>query len=115
MRSFVTSLLLLLSLVPARANAQAMEEIPTPSDRAHPPVAAPPSAPAAAPAPPADPQAEWDHRFITFEDWVAYNVHTGAVVNSWSRPVEGKYHRPLSYGEFYDRVGRGDLADRYRS
>jgi len=85
-----------------------MEEFPTPSDRARPPVAAPPSAPA-------DPQAEWDHRFIAFEDWAAYNVHTGAVVNTWSRPVEGKYRRPLSYGEFYDRVGRSDLADRYRS
>ena len=30
-------------------------------------------------------------------------------------PVQGKYRRPLSYGEFYDLVGRGDLADRYRS
>jgi hypothetical protein len=114
MRSFVTSLVLL-SLVPARANAQAMEEIPTPSDRAHPPVAAPQSSPVAAPSPAANPQAEWDHRFLAFEDWAAYNVHTGAVVNTWSRPVEGTYRRPLSYGEFYDRVGRGDLADRYRS
>ena len=116
MRS-LAAFVLLASLTPARANAQAMEEIPTPSDRAHPPAAAPPSPPpAAAPsAPPADPQAEWDRRFIGFEDWVAYNVHTGVVVNSWSRPVEGKYRRPLPYGEFYDLVGRGDLGDRYRS
>jgi hypothetical protein len=110
MRSLVSSLLLV-TFVPAIARAQAMVEVPTPSDRP-PPVAATPPVP---PAPPADPQAEWDHHFLSFEDWVAYNVHTGAIVNAWSKPVEGKYRRPLAYGEFYERVGRGDLADRYRT
>jgi hypothetical protein len=112
MRSLVTSLLLV-TFVPAIARAQAMVEVPTPSDRQRPPVAAPPAPTPAAP--PADPQAEWDHHFLSFEDWVAYNVHTGAIINAWSKPVEGKYRKPISYADFYERVGRADLADRYRT
>jgi hypothetical protein len=96
-----------------------MVEVPNSTDR--PPVALPPPAASTAtmlglpPGPPADPQAEFDHHYLAFEDWVAYNIRTGVVVNTWSKPVEGKYRKPLSYGDFYDRVGRSDLADRYRT
>jgi hypothetical protein len=113
MRKLLTPLLLI-TLAPAAARATEMEEIPTPpaqSDKATPKTVAPPTVAA----PPADPQAEWDHHFIGFEDWVAYNVHTGAIVNAWSKPVEGKYRKPLAYADFYEKVGRADLAGRYRT
>jgi hypothetical protein len=76
-----------------------------------------PVAPAPATPPPvADPQGEFDKHFIAFDDYIAVNVYSGAVVKTWSKPIEGKYRRPLSYGEFYDRVAAGtDLGDRYRS
>lgn len=115
MRSFVTTLLLL-TFAPAAARATQMPE------NAPPPATTPPPTPSTAAPPPVtltltppDAQAEWERRFLWFEDWVAYNVRSGAIVNSWSRPVEGKYRKPLAYGDFYAKVGRADLADRYRT
>ncbi|MGZ3425590.1 MAG: hypothetical protein ACXVCV_03025 [Polyangia bacterium] len=116
MRTLLTSSLLLITLAPVAAHATEMEEIPTPPGQATPQTTTPAAPPTVTtPTPPADPQAEWDHRFIAFEDWVAYNVHSGAIVNAWSKPVEGKYRKPLPYDEFYAKVGRPDLADRYRT
>jgi hypothetical protein len=55
----------------------------------------------------------FERELIWFEDMVAVNEH-GHAVNSWSNVYRGKYKEPLSSEEFYEAVGRPDLADEYR-
>lgn len=61
-----------------------------------------------------DAQAEFDRRYIGFEDRIAVNVRTGWLINEWQQPFEGDNRVTLSYTDFYTRVGRPDLAKGYR-
>jgi hypothetical protein len=74
--------------------------------------------PAAAPAAPtlgaAEAQDAYERRFLAFEDFTLVNVRTGAQVGGGANIVQGRYKRPVEPGEFYDLVGRQDLATTYR-
>ena len=83
------------------ANRPAMAEVP----------AAAQPAPAKAAAAPGGPS-EYEQRFISFDEIIGVN-QTGAVVLHQTRPVEGIYRRPLGGMEFYNKVGRPDLAHRF--
>lgn len=55
----------------------------------------------------------FEKEVIWFEDMVAVNQQ-GQAVSSWSNVYRGKYKQPLSSEEFYEAVGRPDLAEEYR-
>jgi hypothetical protein len=57
---------------------------------------------------------EYETRAIWFQDMAAISVNTGAVVQTWSLPLKGKYREPLDGVEFYEYLGRADLAAQYR-
>lgn len=56
----------------------------------------------------------YDKAYLWFDDGSAVNPKTGSVV-LWTVPMEGKYHRALSTEQFFERVGRPDLAQSYAS
>lgn len=58
---------------------------------------------------------QYEKRAIGFDDWVGVNTQNGAVVASWTMPFKGKYKEPLAGADFYDYVGRKDLAETYRT
>ncbi|MBN2359500.1 MAG: hypothetical protein JXR83_08590 [Deltaproteobacteria bacterium] len=57
----------------------------------------------------------FEKEVVWFEDMVAVDTGSGAVVNSWTNAYQGKYKKPLAGDEFYETVGRPDLAEQYRS
>lgn len=57
---------------------------------------------------------EFLDNFVAFRDWVGINQY-GAVVSSWSEAFQGRDRRPLEGADFYEAVGRPDLAEEYRS
>ena len=57
---------------------------------------------------------DYDKRYVWFEDLAAV-TNNGAVVAQWSQSYKGKYKEPLEGADFYDYVGRADLAATYRS
>jgi hypothetical protein len=58
---------------------------------------------------------KFEKEAVWFEDMVAVDGSSGAVVSSWSNVYQGKYKKPLGGAEFYEVVGRPDLAEQYRS
>jgi hypothetical protein len=58
---------------------------------------------------------KFEKQVVWFEDMVAVDGSSGAVVSSWSNAYQGKYKKPLAGAEFYETVGRSDLAEQYRS
>lgn len=56
----------------------------------------------------------YERTYLWFEDWVAV-TRTGAVVASWSNPLQGKHKKRISPAEFFEAVDRPDLAATYRS
>ena len=108
----------LASALLAASSAQATEMVEIPNTPTPPPATA--AAPPEHDAPSVDPAGEYERRYIAFRDEFAISaIHgpsiTTVVLTRWSQPVEGKYQRELSYPEFYERVGRNDLADRFRA
>jgi hypothetical protein len=57
----------------------------------------------------------FEQNFIGFEDWGMVDVRSGFVMRRWVEPFQGKYRRPLKGPEFYEKVGRRDLASAYRA
>ncbi|QDG51738.1 hypothetical protein FIV42_13565 [Persicimonas caeni] len=55
---------------------------------------------------------EYLENYIWFEDVTAVNQY-GSVVGQWSNVYRGKYKKPLAVDEFYEEIGRSDLADDY--
>lgn len=58
---------------------------------------------------------KFEKEVVWFEDMVAVDGSSGAVVSSWSNVYQGKYKKPLAGADFYETVGRPDLAEQYRS
>lgn len=56
---------------------------------------------------------EYDKQFLYEQEWLGINQY-GNVVATWSTIYQGKYKRPVDGAEFYEIVGRQDLATRYR-
>ena len=63
----------------------------------------------------AEAQEKYDREHVWFEDWAAVNAGTGMVVSTWAVPYQGKYKKAIDGPEFYEIVGRPDLAEEYRS
>jgi hypothetical protein len=57
---------------------------------------------------------EYETRAILFQDLAVVSVNTGAV-RTWAMPLKGKYKEPLEGIDFYEYLGRQDLAAQYRS
>jgi hypothetical protein len=62
----------------------------------------------------AEAQERYDREFVWFEEWVGVSAQSGAVVAAWTVPYQGKYRKQIDGPEFYEIVGRPDLADEYR-
>jgi len=58
---------------------------------------------------------KFEKEVVWFEDMVAVDGSSGAVVSSWSNVYQGKYKKPLEGAEFYEKIGRPDLAEQFRS
>jgi hypothetical protein len=58
---------------------------------------------------------EYEKRKIWFADGGVINAATGQLVATWTVPYEGKYKKPIEGAEFYEKVGRPDLASSYRT
>jgi hypothetical protein len=61
---------------------------------------------------PTSPEEQFELRRVGFDDFAAVDFHRGGVWE-WSRPYRGKYKEPLAAAEFYEYVGRPDLAASY--
>ncbi|MFP2904641.1 hypothetical protein ACLESD_06200 [Pyxidicoccus sp. 3LFB2] len=59
--------------------------------------------------------AEYEKRALFYSEFVAVSDATGARVTQWTDIVQGKYKRKLEAGEFFDLVGRKDLAGAWQS
>ncbi len=59
--------------------------------------------------------AEYEKRALFFQDFAVVDTQTGTRVGSGLDIVQGKYKRKVEQGEFFDLVGRDDLAGAYRS
>ena len=57
---------------------------------------------------------EYEENYVSFEDWVAVGVYTGAVVNRWTQAYKGKYKVPLRGPEFYEHIGQVEHAKAFR-
>lgn len=57
---------------------------------------------------------EYLENYVWFEELVGIN-ESGGMVGRWTTPYRGKYKEPLEGADFYEEVGRPDLADEYRS
>jgi hypothetical protein len=55
----------------------------------------------------------YDRSHIGFTDVIETN-RQGKIHTIWGTPYEGGEHRRLTVGDFYDKVGRPDLVQRYR-
>ena len=92
-------------------------EAPPPEPEVLPP---PPPAPPREPPPiaraDADPAAkeEYEKRLLHFGDWVAVN-QTGQVVAQGSSLYEGKYMKPLTVVDFYERLGETERVEQLKS
>jgi hypothetical protein len=63
----------------------------------------------------AEAQEKYDREFVWFENWAAVSANSGVVMSTWSVPYQGKYKKNIDGPEFYEVVGRHDLAEEYRS
>ncbi|HSP78764.1 MAG TPA: hypothetical protein VLQ93_09560 [Myxococcaceae bacterium] len=79
----------------------------------HPPAPPTPDSPALPATPDADPRELYALRHIGFDELVAVQAGTQAVVSQRTVPYEGKYKKPLSGDSFYRKVGREDLVQAY--
>ncbi len=61
-----------------------------------------------------DAQAEYEKKYVWFEDGAFVNVY-GGVVSRFSVAYQGKSRVPLEGEAFYQAIGRTDLADSYRA
>jgi hypothetical protein len=57
---------------------------------------------------------EYLENFVWFQDIVGVN-ESGGVVGQWTTAYRGKFKEPLEGADFYEEVGRPDLADEYRT
>jgi hypothetical protein len=55
---------------------------------------------------------EYDRSYIGYEEWAIVNGY--GVSRRWIEPYEGRLRRPLKGPEFYDKIGRQDLAEAYQ-
>jgi hypothetical protein len=62
-----------------------------------------------------DAEEQYEKRAVWFQDFGAFDGRTGAMVATWSEPRKGKYGEPLAGADFYDYVGKPDLAAQYRA
>jgi hypothetical protein len=59
---------------------------------------------------------QYDEQYIGFEERTVVTVMSGVgMVSNWSKPVLGKYRKPLHYEDFYKMVERPDLASSYET
>jgi len=58
-------------------------------------------------------QEEYDLKFVGFDDGITVNARTGALLATWSIPFQGKYKKPLEGVDFYQAIGREDLAAKF--
>ena len=75
----------------------------------------------AAPVPAAEPEGpsddelgEYKRKYLWWQDWASVDVSTGRVVSRWSVPKQGTAGYDLKGVQFYEALGRDDLATRYR-
>ncbi|WNG34860.1 hypothetical protein F0U61_15280 [Archangium violaceum] len=87
---------------PEPAPSKPVPSMPTPSK----PV--PPSAPSM------DPVEQYEQQYIGFDEFIAVNAGTHAVVSQHTVPYEGKFKKPLRGDTFYQKVGRADLVEAYQ-
>jgi hypothetical protein len=67
------------------------------------------------PAPPAaGPTEQYEQQYIGFDELVAVNAGTGAVVSQRTIPYVGKFKKPLEGDALYKLVGRKDLVQAYQ-
>lgn len=59
--------------------------------------------------------AEYEKRALSYQEFTMVSATTGAQSTGWTDIVQGKYRRKLEPGEFFDLVGRKDLAGTWRS
>lgn len=53
--------------------------------------------------------------YLWFAEGVSVHPYTGRVMSTWSILYRGKYKQPIEWEDFYNTVGRKDLADEYNS
>lgn len=53
---------------------------------------------------------EYAENYVGFQGWIGMNQY-GQVVRSFSTIYQGTIHKPLGLGQFYEHIGRKDLAD----
>jgi hypothetical protein len=58
---------------------------------------------------------EYQNKYLWFAEGVSVHPYTGRVTGTWSILYRGKYLEPIEWEDFYETVGRKDLADRYNS
>jgi hypothetical protein len=58
-------------------------------------------------------QAEYDERYLWFEDFSLVNLRTGAPVGGGTNLVMGKYKKPVEVAKFFELVGRQDLVEEH--
>ena len=58
---------------------------------------------------------EYQRSYLWFAEGVSVHPYTGRVVSTWSILYRGKYLEPIEWVDFYETVGRKDLADQYKS
>ncbi len=61
-----------------------------------------------------DAKEEYLENYVWFEEIVGVN-ESGGMVGRWTTPYRGKYKEPLEGADFYEEVGRPDLASEYRT
>jgi hypothetical protein len=58
---------------------------------------------------------EYQKKYLWFAEGAAVHPYTGRVMATWSILYRGKYKQPIEWVDFYETVGRKDLADEYNS
>jgi hypothetical protein len=58
---------------------------------------------------------EYQKKYLWFAEGAAVHPYTGRVMATWSILYRGKYKQPIEWEDFYNTVGRKDLADEYNS
>lgn len=59
--------------------------------------------------------AEYEKRVLGFQDYAVVSTETGMRLNTGLDIFQGKYKRRVENGEFFELVGRPDLAGAYKS
>ena len=58
---------------------------------------------------------EYQKSHLWFAEGAAVHPYTGRVMATWSILYRGKYKQPIEWVDFYETVGRKDLADQYKN